>query len=140
MVNVQGQNVLIHGLDHHEVLVAFEVQLDNGVGALVTQDGVEFQDVHVYVHWLQVQAVDNHGDAEIAAQAACSALTELVTWLSCKNSLGVSHVSLLILSFSWGPAAVVCHESRQPGMKKRRGVSRRQVLPQPWAGSGGSRR
>ena len=95
MVNVQGQDVLIHGLNHDQVALAFEIQLDNGVGALVTQDCVELEDVHVCVQWGQVQAVDNHGNAEIATQTAGSALAELVTWLCCENSLLVSHVSLL---------------------------------------------
>ena len=99
MVHVQGQHVLIHSLDHDQVILALDLQLQNGVHALVTQDCLELQDVHVNVHRVQLVAVDNSWNAEVTTQAAGSALAELGAQLALQAG-NVSHDFLLqILCF-----------------------------------------
>ena len=77
VVDVQGQDVLVDGLDHHQVVLAVDVQLEHGVNTLVTDQCVQVQGVDVDVNRVQLVAVDNQWDPAVATQATGCALTEL---------------------------------------------------------------
>ena len=85
MVHVESQNVLVDVFHHRQVLFAINFQFQNGVQAVVTQHGLQFQQWNREVDWLGVGAVENTRYSPLATQTTCGALTEFVTWLCCKN-------------------------------------------------------
>jgi len=77
VVDVEGQDVLVDGLDEGEVLLTVDVDVDQGVDAVVTQDALELEQVEADVDRLLVVGVDDGRDAPGATQAAGGTLTEL---------------------------------------------------------------
>src|SRR5699024_8224476 len=66
----------------------------NSVGAVVTDQGVQLQDVSCEVDWLGVGTVDNTWNQVCATQTTCGTLAEFVTCLSF-NYRTLCHVFLL---------------------------------------------
>src|SRR5699024_11481561 len=76
VVHVQGQDVLVDSLNHGQVLVAVDLELQNSVSAVVTDQRVQLQDIGCEVDWLGVGTVDNTRNLACATQATCGALAE----------------------------------------------------------------
>ena len=91
MVDVHREDVLVDGLDHREVLLALDLDLDDGVRALVAENAVELEDVEADVDRLVERSVDDGRDAEVTAQATCGALAELGARLCLEHGDVVSH-------------------------------------------------
>ena len=66
-------------LDHDQVLLALELQLEHGVNTLVTDDCGHFQAVNGEVQNVDGVAVDNARDLAGSAQTASEALAKLRT-------------------------------------------------------------
>src|SRR5699024_1562013 len=94
VVHVQGKNVLLDALNHGQVLIAVDLELQISVGAVVTDQGVQLQDVSCEVDWLGVGTVDNTWNQVCATQTTCGTLAEFVTCLSF-NYRTLCHVFLL---------------------------------------------
>ena len=91
MVDVQGQNVLVNVLDHDEVLLALELELENSVDAVCANQCGQLETVNSEVQNVNAVAVDNAWDLASNAQAASEALAELVTYFCLQYWAGVCH-------------------------------------------------
>ena len=80
VVDVEGQDVLVEVLDDGELLLALDVDVDDGVDAVVADDRGEVETVDGDVQRLiDGLAVDHDGDQAVAAGTARCALAELGT-------------------------------------------------------------
>ena len=69
MVSIKGEDVLVDSLDHGELLFTLDVEVDQSVSAVVTQHGVEFEQIQVDVDGLfQDLAVNNSRHAEVLTE------------------------------------------------------------------------
>ena len=94
-VDVQGDHVLVDVLDHGQQLLAVELELDDGVGAVVTHDRGHLDEVDREVDVLDALFVQDTRDLAVAAQTACGAFAELLATLTLDDGGGNSHVVLL---------------------------------------------
>ena len=93
MVGVQGDNVLIHVLDHHQVLIALDIQFEHGVGAVVTQQRVNIDTGSRKVNGgVQERRIDNTRNLPGGAQTAGKTLTKLGARLGGNNDF-VAHIT-----------------------------------------------
>ena len=91
MVDVEGQDVLVNVLDHDQVLLALELQLEHGVDAVVTDQCGHLQAVNGEVQDVDGVAVDDARDLACSAQTASEALAELGTDFSLQYGALRSH-------------------------------------------------
>ena len=78
VVDVEGQRVLVQGLDHGQLRLAVDVEVEDGVDAVVADDAVELDGIDEDVlRGVEVLRVDDHGDVAGDAGAAGGALAEL---------------------------------------------------------------
>src|SRR5699024_3226750 len=94
VIHIQCQDILLDALDHGQVLFAVDLELENSVDAVVTDQGVQLQDASSEVDWLGVGTVDNTWNQTCATQATCSTFAEFVAGLSL-NYWTLCHVLLL---------------------------------------------
>ena len=92
MVDVEGQNVLVDVLDHDEVLLALELELENCVDTVVADQSGDLQAVNSEVQDVNGVAVDNARHLASGAQTASKALAKLRTDFALNDWTGVSHV------------------------------------------------
>src|SRR5699024_850475 len=93
-----GQRVHVDLLGQRELLLALDVQREDGVGARVAQDRGELERAEQQVAGLGVVAVEHGGDQEVAAGAARGALAELGTDGG-GELVGVSHAMTSSFAF-----------------------------------------
>ena len=98
VVDVEGQDVLVNVLNHGQVLLAVDLQLQNGVDTVVADEGLDVQQRNCEVNRLLVGTVDDAWDLPVAAQAACDTLAKLGTcfsldyWALCHASFSLVKV------------------------------------------------
>ena len=90
VVDVHGEHVLVNVLDHGQVLLALDLELQNGVDTVVANEGLDVQQRHCEVYGLLVATVDYAGNLPVAAQAAGVALAKDGTWF-CFNDWALCH-------------------------------------------------
>ena len=96
MVDVEGQDVLVNVLNHGQVLLAVDLQLQNGVDAVVADEGLDVQQRNCEVDRLLVGTVDDAWDLPLAAQAACDTLAKFGTCFSL-NYWALCHASFSLV-------------------------------------------
>ena len=95
MVDIEGENVLVNVLDHAQKLLAIDLELEDGVGAVVTHEGGHLDAVDGEVDVLDTGFVEHAGDLAVATQAAGCSLAELFALVRLDDGRGSSHVYLL---------------------------------------------
>ena len=119
MVDVESQRVLVNSLNHGQLGLALDVDVQNSVDTVVTDDSVEIQSVNEDVlRSIQVSAVDDNRDVASNAGTASGTLAELGAVTSINlDDVGLCHENGLlndsILSRRVEHVPHPCHRGRK---------------------------